>query len=137
MFKAKEFFIAFLFVGIVGTAYAETNSEKETGVGDKPPMVISSVRELSAMSVGDKITYSKTFTVLISNMSKKQSLDLAKGCFKAVMPDKSERKVSVIDEVLAKGKLKPNENRSSFVEFSADDDSIYKAVAVKYQMVCQ
>jgi hypothetical protein len=137
MFKAKEFFIAFLFVAIVGTAYAETNSEKETGVDDKPPMVISSVRELSAMSVGDKITYSKSFTVLISNMSKKQSLDLAKGCFKAVMPDKSERKVSVIDEVLAKGKLKPNENRSSFVEFSADDDSIYKAVAVKYQTTCQ
>jgi hypothetical protein len=137
MFKAKEFVIAFLFVALVGTAYAETNSEKETGVDDKPPMVISSVRELSAMSVGDKITYSKSFTVLISNMSKKQSLDLAKGCFKAVMPDKSERKVSVIDEVLAKGKLKPNENRSSFVEFSADDDSIYKAVAVKYQTTCQ
>ncbi|MDM7851036.1 DUF4354 family protein [Pseudochrobactrum kiredjianiae] len=137
MFRAKEFFIAFLLVAMVGTAYAEANSEKETEAGDKPPMVISSVRELSATSIGDKITYSKSFTVFISNMSKKQLLDLAKGCFKAVMPDKSERKVSVIDAVLAQGKLKPDENRSSFVEFSTDDDSIYKAVAVKYQMVCQ
>lgn len=31
------------------------------------------------------------------------------------MPDNSERKVSVIDAVLMNGKLKPNENRSSFV----------------------
>ena len=137
MFKAKEFFIAFLFVAIVGTAYAEASSEKETEAGDQPPMVISSVRELSATSIGDKITYSKSFTVFISNMSKKQPLDLAKGCFKAVMPDKSEHKVSVIDAVLMNGKLKPNENRSSFVEFSADDDSIYKAVAVKYQTACR
>lgn len=70
MFKAKEFFIAFLFVVIAGTAYAEANSEKETEAGDQPPMVISSVRELSATSIGDKISYSKSFTVFISNMSK-------------------------------------------------------------------
>ncbi len=137
MFKVKEFFIAFLLVSMASAAYAAPVSNKETEAGDKPPMVISSVRELSATSIGDKISYSKSFTVFISNMSKKQPLDLAKGCFKAVMPDKSERKVSLIDEVLAKGKMKPNENRKSFVEFSTDDDSIYKAVAVKYQLTCQ
>lgn len=53
------------------------------------------------------------------------------------MPDNSTRSLSVIDEELTEGLLKVGDNRKSFVEFSAGDNSIYKAVAVKYQTTCR
>lgn len=129
MYKSKIVFLtAFLIIGS-GAAYAAPSE-------DSQPMVISSVRDHSTTIIGEKIEYNISFDVAISNLGKKP-LDLAKGCFKAVMPDNSVRPLSVIDEELTEGLLKVGDNRKSFVEFSADDDSIYKAVAVKYLPVCQ
>ena len=129
MFKSKSVFFAVFLVCASGGAYAAPGQ-------DIQPMVISSVRDHSTTAHGDKIEYNITFDVAISNLGKKP-LDLSKGCFQAVMPDSTTRPLSVIDEELTEGLLKVGDNRKSFVEFSTDDDSIYKAVAVKYQTACQ
>ncbi len=130
MFNIKNTFLTLYLVAASGVAFAAVPDQ------NVQPMVISSVREHSTTVYGDKIEYNITFDVAISNLSKKP-LDLSKGCFEAVMPDSSTRPLSMIDEELTEGLLKVGDNRKSFVEFSADDDSIYKAVAVKYKTVCQ
>ncbi len=130
MFNIKSIFLTLYFVAISGGAYAAAPDK------NVQPMVISSVREHSTTVYGDKIEYNITFDVAISNLGKKP-LDLSKGCFEAVMPDNSTRSLSMIDEELTEGLLKVGDNRKSFVEFSAGDNSIYKAVAVKYQTTCR
>lgn len=130
MFNIKSMFLTLSLVAASGGVYAAAPDQ------NTQPMVISSVREHSTTVYGDKIEYNITFDVAISNLSQKP-LDLSKGCFEAVMPDNSVRPLSVIDEELTEGLLKVGENRKSFVEFSAEDNSIYKAVAVRYKTVCQ
>lgn len=135
MFKSKVICASLFLVIGAGASYAAGG--KDAGVKqDSLPMVTSSVRDRSVTIIGDKIEYNISFDVSISNLGK-TPIDLAKGCFIAVMPDKSERSAGMIDEDLTKGKLKTEKNLKSFVSFSAADDSIYKAIAVKYKTVCQ
>lgn len=129
MFKLNILFVAMFLVAGSGASYAESDQNSQ-------PMVIASVRGHSTTTIGEKIGYNISFDVGIVNLSEKP-IDLSKGCFKVVMPDKSENQASMIDEKLSEGLLKAGENRKSFVEFSAGDDSIYKAAAVKYLLTCK
>lgn len=99
-------------------------------------IVNSKLRNQSAMAVGGEIKYSKTFDVTLVNSSD-EPLDLKNGCFKAVMPDKSEQSVDTIERILTRGMLQKGASVKGFVGFAAKDENIYKASAVKFEPACQ
>lgn len=136
MIKYNVIFYVVILSVFSGSSYA--SDSKSSGIVKQADTVIvySTVRDLSAMAIGNEILYTKAFDVTIANSGEK-SLDLSKGCFKAVMPDKTEHSADTIDQALSKGLLKATDHRKSFVAFSSYDESIYKASAVKYLLVCK
>lgn len=134
MFKLNVMVLASVFSMLPSFLFAAESKPEAT---DSPDMIIivSTVRNLSAMAIGDDILYTKTFDIIIHNSSE-APLDLTKGCFQAVMPDKTVLRPDTIDKSLFKGILKAGEQRKGFVAFSTADESVYKASAVKYLPVC-
>ncbi len=99
-------------------------------------VVLSSQRNLSAMAINDSLFYSKAFDLVVTNGGIKP-LNLNAGCFKAVMPDKTLRPVDTIEDVLTSGSINAGDSVKGFVSFSAPNDEIYKASAVKFLPLCK
>ncbi|QYM73837.1 DUF4354 family protein [Pseudochrobactrum sp. Wa41.01b-1] len=132
MINKKVILFSVLCASVAGSAYATPKSFNEADA----VIVNSKLRNQSVMAVGDKLQFSKTFDVIIMNGSAKP-LNLSAGCFKAVMPDKTELPVDTIEKVLMKGTLKHGENLKGFVSFSSPDESVYNAQAVKFLPSCK
>ncbi|MDR0251794.1 MAG: DUF4354 family protein [Brucellaceae bacterium] len=135
MFKSYIYFIAAIGAVMSSSAFAAgentvAEAKKSAGI-----IVSSQVRNLSAMAVGNEISYTKTFDVTLVNSSD-EPLNLKTGCFKAVMPDKSEQTVDTIERILTRGMLQKGASVKGFVGFAAKDENIYKASAVKFVPVC-
>ena len=130
---SKKIILSFvLYAFAAGNVYA---APKPFGAADAV-IVNSTIRNQSVMAVGDKLQFSKTFDVIIMNGSE-TPLDLKAGCFKAVMPDKTELPVDTIEKVLMKSTLKHGESLKGFISFSSTDDSVYNAQAVKFLPSCK
>lgn len=98
-------------------------------------MVRASQGERSAISVGDKSFYVKSFNVELLNIGPKP-VDLSKVCFKAYDDKGKEFKVDTIDEAFTTGMLKAQGHIKSFIEFASEDDAVYKAQIVKLANKC-
>lgn len=98
-------------------------------------MVRSNQGELSAVSVGNKAFYVKSFNVELLNIGPKP-VDLSKVCFKAYDDKGKEFKVDTIDEAFTTGMLKAQGHIKSFIEFASEDDAVYKAQIVKLATKC-
>lgn len=98
-------------------------------------MVRASQGERSAISVGDKSFYVKSFNVEVLNVGP-QPVDLSKVCFKAYDKGGKEFKVDTIDEVLTTGTLKAQGHIKSFIEFASENDGVFDAQIVKLSSKC-
>lgn len=136
MFKSSAIFFTIVFSAFSSASFAAATTSATVENPASIVIVNSTVRNLSATAIGNEIHYTKTFDVVIANGAK-NPIDLSKGCFKAVMPDKTEIPMDTIQGELAEGQLKAKTSLKGFVGFSAADDSIYKAVAVKYLPTCK
>ena len=136
MFKSSTIFYAIVFSAFSSASFAAAATSATVEKPTNVVIVNSTVRNLSATTIGNEIHYTKTFDIVIVN-GEKSPIDLSKGCFKAVMPDKTEIPMDTIQGELAEGQLKAESSLKGFVGFSAADESIYKAVAVKYVPVCK
>ncbi len=132
MINNKVILFSVLCVSVAGSAYAAPKSFNEADA----VIVNSKLRNQSVMVIGDKFQFSKTFDVTIMNGSE-TPLNLKAGCFKAVMPDKTELPVDTIEKVLMRGTLKHGENLKGFISFSLPDESVYNAQAVKFLPSCK
>lgn len=132
MIDKKLVLFSVLFISAAGGAYAASKPFNEADA----VIVNSKLRHQSVMAIGDKLQFSKTFDVTVMNGGE-APLNLKAGCFKAVMPDKTELPVDTIEKVLMRGTLKNGENLKGFVSFSSPDDSVYSAQAVKFLPVCK
>lgn len=132
MINKKVILFSVLCASVAGSAYAAPKPLGEAGA----VIVSSTLRNQSTMAIGDKLQFSKTFNVVLMNSSTKP-LNLSAGCFKAVMPDKTELPVDTIEKNLTTGTLKAGEERKGFVGFSSSDDSVYNAQAVKFLPSCK
>ncbi len=132
MIIKKIILFSVLFTCVANGAYAATKPLDEADV----VIVNSTMRNQSAITVGDMLQFSKTFNVAVLNASDKP-LNLSAGCFKAVMPDKTELSADTIEKLLTTGTLKAGEERKGFVGFSSPDDSVYNAQAVKFLSSCK
>ncbi|MFW5389532.1 DUF4354 family protein [Yersinia sp. 2544 StPb PI] len=98
--------------------------------------VYATEKSNGSMSVGGKNAYTKTFDIVVANISDKD-IDLSKFCLKAYSPDNKEFTPDTIDEVLTKGTLKEGTSVKSFAMFASENDAVYKAALIKISDNCK
>ncbi|VEB99709.1 Uncharacterised protein [Cedecea lapagei] len=89
-----------------------------------------------SMSVGGKSAYTKTFEVMVANLSDKD-VDLSKVCLKATAPDHKEFKLDTVDEDLTKGHLKAGKTVKGMAVFASEDAAVYRAALVTLSDECK
>lgn len=97
--------------------------------------VFASQKEAGSISTVKKSYYTKTFEVMVANLSEKE-FDLSKYCFKAFLGSR-EFKVDTIDENLHNKVLKNNENAKGMIVFASINRDITKAAMVKLTDNCK
>ncbi|WP_336819454.1 DUF4354 family protein [Cedecea sp. MMO-103] len=98
--------------------------------------VYATEKSYGSMSVGGKNSYTKTFDIVVANLSGKD-IDLSKLCLKAYSPDHKEFTVDTVDEVLTEGTLKDGKSVKSFAVFASENDAIFKAALIKISDNCK
>ncbi|HEN3636759.1 DUF4354 family protein [Yersinia enterocolitica] len=98
--------------------------------------VYATEKSNGSMSVGGKNAYTKTFDIVVANLSGKD-IDLSKLCLKAYSPDNKEFTLDTVDEVLTKGTLKEGKSVKSFATFASENDAVYKAALIKISDNCK
>jgi len=98
--------------------------------------VYATEKSNGSMSVGGKNAYTKTFDIVVTNLSGKD-IDLSKLCLKAYSPDNKEFTLDTVDEVLTKGTLKEGKSVKSFAVFASENDAVYKAALIKISGNCK
>lgn len=98
--------------------------------------VYSTQTSNGSVSVGGKNSYTKTFEVVVANLSQ-QDVTLSKLCLKAYSPDKKEFKLDTVDEELSTGTLKPGDSVKSTAVFASSDADVYKAALIEISDNCK
>lgn len=98
--------------------------------------VYATEQSQGSVSIGDKIAYTKTFEVLLAELST-ETVDLTKLCLKAYSPDKKEFKLDTVDEVLTSGLLKEGKSVKGIAVFTSENDDVLKAALVKISDDCE
>lgn len=98
--------------------------------------VYATEKSRGSMSVGEKSAYSKTFDVVVGNLSSK-NMDLSKFCLKAYSPEGDVFRLDTVSDTLAQGMLKPTKNTKGVAVFVSEDDAVYKAALIKLSDECK
>ncbi|EIC84045.1 DUF4354 family protein [Serratia sp. M24T3] len=97
--------------------------------------VYSTQESQGSVSIGSKNAYTKTFEVVLANLSG-ESVDISKLCLKAYSKDNKEFNLDTVDEKLTSGMLKYGKPVKGNAVFSSDNDEVLNAALVKISDDC-
>ena len=98
--------------------------------------VYATEQSRGSISIADKTEYTKTFEVVIANLSE-NTFDLSKCWLKAYSSDNKEFKLDTVDEVLTSGSLRKGKPVKGIAVFASENDAVLKAVLVKISDDCK
>ncbi|ADP10411.1 DUF4354 family protein [Erwinia pyrifoliae] len=98
--------------------------------------VYSTEQSKGSISAGGKDTYTKTFAVVVANLSDKD-VDLAKLCLRAIAPDHQEFKLDTVDEKLTKGTVKKGQRVKGVAVFASDNAAVHQAALIRLSDDCE
>ncbi|CCP04534.1 hypothetical protein BN439_3511 [Erwinia amylovora Ea644] len=98
--------------------------------------VYSTEQSKGSLSTGGKDTYTKTFAVVVANLSDKD-FDLAKLCLRAIAPDHQEFKLNKVDEKLTKGTVKKGQPVKGVAVFASDNAAVQQAALIRLSDDCE
>jgi len=90
----------------------------------------------TSRSSGELNNYGKTFEVTLENLTP-NTIDLHTVCLRGFSHDGKEFPVARLQDVLAKGKLKPQQKVTGLAVFSAADDGVFNVNQLKLSDSCQ
>lgn len=108
-------------------AYAATDPQGLT--------IYATEKTQTSRSSGDLNNYGKTFEVTLENLTS-QSVDLKTVCLRGYSHAGKEFPVARVQDVLTKGKLKPQKKVTGLAVFSAGDDSVFEVNQLKISHNC-
>lgn len=98
--------------------------------------VYSTEKSKGSMSIGGKDAYTKSFEVVVANLSDKD-VDLSTLCLKAVAPNQQEFKLDTVDEKLTKGLVKKGQQVKGVAVFASDNAAVQQTALIKLTDDCK
>lgn len=99
-------------------------------------VVYSTEKSKGSISSGDKYAYTKSFEVVVANLSDKD-FDLSTLCLKAFTPNQQDFKLDTVDEKLTKGMLKKGQQVKGMAVFASDNAAVQQTALIKLTDDCK